>query len=272
MIEVDRGLFLGDTKDAARLESLEANRISLVLVVAKGHPRFFPDKIEYVYYPLVDDETDNVLRFVDEAVEKMLQALRAGKNVFVHCVCGVSRSVAITTGFFMKRDSLGFTEAYALLCSRYRFANMALNFQEQLEVYGKEFAWDMQLNTQKHRMYRTAHRISFERPVQVDSSSPEARFICRKCRESLFLDVHCISCVGDNHLIECMQWMASQVDPEKKGPIQCPQCRTKIGHFDWTGLLITNYSQPGFVITGSKVDRMPLTCTFKGTEFPLTRF
>lgn len=272
MIEVDRGLFLGDTKDASSLQLLEANGISLVVVAAKDHPAFFPERIEYVYYPLVDDETDNVLRFIDEAFDKISQTLKAGGKVFVHCVCGVSRSVAITTGFFMKRGSVGFSEAYALLCSRYRFANMANNFQEQLEVYGTRLGWDARLNSQMHRVYRTTHRISFERPVISDSSSPTARFICRKCRESLFLDIHCIATVADNHRVECMQWMANQVDHEKKGPLLCPRCQTKIGHFDWAGLMLTNYAEPAFVITASKVDRMPLTSVFKGTEFPLTRF
>jgi hypothetical protein len=189
-------------------------------------------------------------------------------NVLVHCVQGVSRSVAIITGYIMKQRCLDFASAYKIVCEQYPRANMADNFQEQLQSYGTIYAWNMNQNTQAHRLFRAKHRLT------VDSCDPEGasyRFLCRKCRQCLFLDIHCIGSSHENYRLEAMAWMNNQIDACTEGPLLCPGCNSKIGHFNWCGLM-GEFKVPGFLITGSRVDRMPLTCSYKGDGFPKTKF
>lgn len=269
MKEVLPRIFLGDTNDAYSLEGLTRNEVRTIVNCAKDHPNPFAGHFMYVNFPLVDDETDNVLVYVDEAFQSLQAATeQRGENVLVHCVNGVSRSVAIVVGYLMKLRYLPFENAYATIKEGYREANMAENFQEQLRDYGASLQWDMNLNTQTHRMYRAKHRIAGNGNVVPGSF----RYLCRKCRESLFLDSQTlVDSTSGNLRVECMQWMAPQVDEQAQGPLACPRCGSKLGQFSWMGLL-GDYGTPAFMITGSRVDKMPLESNFKGDAFPKTRF
>jgi dual specificity phosphatase 12 len=239
------------------------------LILDLDHPApFSSETLSYHFCPLVDDESDDVLLHIEGACNIIDKCLMSGRNVLVHCAQGVSRSVTIITGYIMKQQCLDFTSAYDQVCSRYPVANMADNFREQLRSYGTLYGWDMNQNTQAHRLFRAKHRL------KTDTTSPEVashRFLCRKCRQSLFLDIHCVGSSHENYRIEAMAWMSDQIDSCTDGPLMCPRCSTKLGNFNWCGLM-GEYDFPGFLITASKVDRMPLTCSFKGDGSPKTKF
>jgi dual specificity phosphatase 12 len=272
MRNVYLNIFLGDTHDAHSFENLTQNNVKTIVNCARNHPRVFETHFEYIYFPLIDDETDNVLLYVDEACLR----IESGNNVLVHCVHGVSRSVAIVTAYLMKKEQLGFEEAYSRIKSVYPTGNMAENFKEQLRLFGDLFRWNMGLNTQVHRLYRARARLTVkESSTSHDVQSPQFRYTCRKCRCSLFLDTQTVqdakSSSSGNSSIECMQWMEN-VDSAVKGPLNCPGCGVKIGHYSWMGLT-SEHNEPAFMITDSKVDRMPIQSSFKkGEAFPKTRF
>ena len=239
----------------------------------EDHPMPFFEQFEYLYFPLLDTETENVLLYMDQAFERVSTWRAEGKNVLVHCTQGVSRSAAIVAGFIMKSQQMDFDNAYKQLRAAYPQANMADNFKEQLRQYGSIFQWSMLLNTQPHRLYRTKERITFSSSLLQVRSSDQARhrFLCRKCRFALFLDDHIIPSTCENHRVECMEWMDSQTSNSTSGSLNCPSCQSKLGQFNWQGLL-GEYDIPGFVVTKSKVDKMPLSSSFKGEGFPKTKY
>lgn len=211
-----------------------------------------------------------MLLYIEEACLKVRACVDSNENALVHCVQGVSRSVAVITGFLMKQQRIAFDQSYDIVRSQYSQAIIADNFAEQLRAYGSLYNWDMNLNTQAHRQYRTKHRVPRIGDAEV-LETPSFRYICRKCRESLFLDTQCVLDPSGNHRVDCMEWMSEQIDATTSGPIVCPRCATKIGQFSWSGLA-GDFDIPGFMITGSKVDKMPIACGFKGEAFPHTRF
>lgn len=271
MHEIEPGLFVGNTQDALDITELKRRNVKLVVVAARDHPAPFRGSFEYLLCPLVDDETDDVLLHVDAAAACIRSSLERQEGVLVHCVQGVSRSVAILTGYLMKVKSMQFEEAYARVCQKYHAANTADNFRAQLIDYGLLYQWNMSLNTRSHRLYRTRNRIALNRNSDTDKAIADSRFTCRKCRRSLFLDYQCLEERSSNYKIECMEWMGAQVDASNDGPLACPGCGSKIGHFNWCGML-GDYENPAFVITGSKVDKMPVSCGYKGEAFPKTRY
>ena len=242
----------------------------LDFVHAIDHPRPFERMMSYVYYSLVDDESDNILLYVDDCTSKISRCVGDHGASLVHCVQGVSRSVALTTAYIMKTQALDFESAYSVVKTAYPQANIADNFRTQLRDYGEVFGWDMSLHTQAHRLYRSKHRIARICEGE-ESSGSHFRYLCGKCRESLFLDCHVVLPVTSNYRIECMQWMSPDVDGAVEGLLVCPRCKAKIGHFNWSGLL-GDHDIPGFMITKSKVDQMSITSGFKGVEFPKSRF
>jgi dual specificity phosphatase 12 len=220
-------------------------------------------------YPLVDDETDNILRFQDRFSEDLSKELSSGSKVLVHCQQGVSRSVGLVTGYIMKMQRILFPEAYDFIQRIYPAANIADNFRSQLTDYGAILEWDARLFSQVHRMYRAKYRLSSVTTTVASNETPQRRYICRKCRESLFLDTQIVPGNSENYRIECMQWMSCR--DEVSGPLSCPRCKSKIGSYNLAGML-EMFDGPVFIITKSKIDEMPLSLSFKGDSFPKTMY
>lgn len=272
MKQVSPGLYIGDTSDATMIDRLVSKEIRLIVCAAKDHPCPFEGHFDYLKFPLLDDETDNVLLYVDLCFNTVSLNITSDRNVLIHCVQGVSRSVALVTAYIMRRDHLEFEEAYSVVAQSYPGANIADNFRAQLTEYGTIYSWDMSMNTQTHRLYRTRNRVSPATAlVQPDDSQFQYRYLCRNCRECLFLDCHLVPSTWENYRIECMQWMSSQVDTAADGSLQCPRCGSKVGQFSWIGMM-GEYDIPAFVMTKSRVDAMPLSSGFKGDPFPGTRY
>lgn len=214
-----------------------------------------------------------MLHYVDDCYLQVSSRLGTGNRVLIHCAQGVSRSVSLVTAFLMRSNMVPFRDAYMEVKRRYPEANIADNFTMQLEEYGTRMMWDMSLNTQPHRLFRLKYDI--RNPHLCNSQSPtetaQYRFLCRKCRSCLFLDVHVVPIPYENYRVECMQWMTEEIDSSKEGALLCYGCKGKVGQFNWKGLADNN-ALPGFVITKSKVDQMPLTSSYVGEGFPKTRF
>lgn len=232
------------------------------------HPCLFKKEFDYIEYPLIDDESDNVLRFADDCCTQISARLSKRECVLVHCVQGVSRSVALVTAFIMRLNASPFSLTYSAVKEQYPEANIADNFKQQLEEYGSALQWDMSLNTQAHRLFRSKYDMS--RPG-IAVEIPRLRYLCRKCRTCLFLDIHMIHVPCDNYQVECMHWMKDQVCRDSRGALNCPKCASKVGQFSWAGIG-NNFDLPGFVITKSKVDEMPLNAKHAGDSFPSTLY
>jgi dual specificity phosphatase 12 len=286
MKEIVNGLFVGDTNDASSIDELREAKIKLIICAARGmhvkkylfgnhldHPCFFRGEIQYIEYPLLDNEADNVLQYVDDCFSQVSSRLGLGNRVLIHCAQGVSRSVSLVTAFIMRSNMVPFGEAYMEVKRRYPEANIADNFKMQLEEYGSRMMWAMSLNTQPHRLFRC--KLDIRDPNLCNSQRPTEtatyRYLCRKCRSCLFLDAHVVPVPCENYLVECMQWMSEEIDSSIEGALLCYGCKGKLGQFNWNGLAGQN-EFPGFVITKSKVDRMPLVSSYVGDGFPKTRF
>lgn len=248
-------------------EFLISNNIQLILNCAKNLKN--PEtKIPIFSIPLVDDETDNVLRYIESAIDRINSVPEVG--VLIHCAQGVSRCVAILTGYIMKTERIPFGDAYLKIERSYPRARIADNFRDQLIRYGTEFEWDMNGDPIGHRIYRTQNRI--ERTIESGSSG-NFRFICRNCRYCLFRDLNDISCkFAQNIFIECMQWIP---EGQIEGSLLCPGCQKKVGQFSWSGIPCKcelGYHAPAFVITSSKVDKMPLSISYRGNGEPKTKY
>jgi dual specificity phosphatase 12 len=270
MKEIIKGLFLGNIRDSYDLDGLQRYGI---VVIASCIRDFAPDArwgSQYIWrnYPLIDDGSDNVLGCLTTFVEDIDSYEALGKPVLVHCAQGVSRSVALVTGYLMVKQKQSFDEVYAFVQTAYPAANIADNFREQLQDLGDELDFDVTLNTQKHRLYRAKHKI-LVKSAGTCTTSPSKRFLCQKCKQSLFLDLHVLPIKHPNLLIECMQWMDT---PNSEGPIMCPRCSSKIGYFNWSGSADNAFDGPVFIITKSKVDEMPLWSKHFGDSFPPTKF
>ena len=87
--------------------------IGSVITAIKGKnlSNVIPKHIEYLYIPVVDSESENISRFFEETNSFMEEELQR-TNVLVHCMAGISRSVAIVIAFLMNKNKQPFSQVY----------------------------------------------------------------------------------------------------------------------------------------------------------------
>lgn len=69
--------------------------------------------------------------FIDAAIMK-------DKNVLIHCMAGISRSVSVASYYFMKKYFLNFDDAYGIIRYKRHIANPNSCFKQQLRIYNKK--------------------------------------------------------------------------------------------------------------------------------------
>jgi len=271
MKEVVPGIFLGDAQDVCDLNALHHHGIRVICSCLLDYSPTPAIDTEFICknYPLVDDGTDNLLRVIEAFSTDVDGFVAQGFRILVQCAQGVSRSVSLLTGYLMKKQRMAFQETYSFIRKVYSPANIADNFRDQLIDYGALLQWDVRLNSQTHRLYRAKNRINIKHDdLDPDESDVKLRYMCRKCRQCLFLNSHVIPNPNRNYTVECMRWMSCD---DLDGAIICPNCQTKIGYYNWSGSPDNSFDGPVFIITKSRIDEMPLSSKHFGDSFPSTR-
>lgn len=135
--EVVDGLFIADI-DQVRHQSLD---VDLVVSVCQDKTE---DNVSLPYdqFPLADDEeavkhwggTVEYETFA-QACERVLQALRDGEEVVVHCHAGQNRSAAICAAVAAVREGVEFKEGFELV----RDVRPIANSTRLMEQHAKQF-------------------------------------------------------------------------------------------------------------------------------------
>ncbi|AXU41624.1 PTP-2 [Spodoptera eridania nucleopolyhedrovirus] len=86
---------------------------SLLKVEELGIPRE-----DYLYIYIHDNVTANIMQHFDAAYKFIEDKLKEGKNVYVHCHAGVSRSATLVIYFLMKHYKISLAEAYQIVVDR----------------------------------------------------------------------------------------------------------------------------------------------------------
>lgn len=154
--EIVRGLFLGTSADAARLEDLESHAIRNVLNVAMECD--FSDellqaqargcmKLKKVH--MVDHSDHDIAKGFPECCEFILQALQKGEGVLVHCRMGVSRSAAIVIAFLMRYGGVYFPAKQRSCEARMRDAAIASLSPEMMSTFPHRVSNDNIMHNQE---------------------------------------------------------------------------------------------------------------------------
>jgi protein-tyrosine phosphatase len=99
-------LWVGSVDDANDIERLQELGISHILNSAKQiePPKDAEELFIYKKISMVDTPEENLLAFLPEAFEFIKEAKESGGCILVHCVAGISRSVAITAAWLMEYE------------------------------------------------------------------------------------------------------------------------------------------------------------------------
>lgn len=108
--EVAPGIFIGNREDAQAPTRLKSLNIRFILNAAAQLPNFLEDDPHFRYLKLdiYDKESENITPHFSKAIAFIHRAQQKGQGCMIHCIAGVSRSVALTIAYLMhkKRERL----------------------------------------------------------------------------------------------------------------------------------------------------------------------
>ena len=133
--KVDDKLFVGDFTGANDQAQLLDARISAVVqaVPAILSDARFPG-INYLNVPVDDSPTENISRYLPEAIAFIQAAHNEGQNVLVHCAAGISRSSTVACAYLMVKHNMDFDSTLKYVRQSRPIATPNAGFQQQLRA------------------------------------------------------------------------------------------------------------------------------------------
>ena len=139
MSKIINGLYLGSYYDAINEKFMKTHHISAVLNVAMEIEKSPYVKYENYMHLKIDDEPhENLLNFIKQGVCFIHKYISSGKNVFVHCHLGKSRSVAIIRAYLMIYNNMTYKQAKSYVKTRRHIAEPNPGFETQLNQFEKK--------------------------------------------------------------------------------------------------------------------------------------
>jgi protein-tyrosine phosphatase len=125
-------LYLGGAKEAQDYKFLKDRKIRLVVNAAMEIPNYFPRDFEYLRLELDDQPSQDLSHVLEPVAAKIVNYLRDGKGVYVHCAAGISRSTSMVIYTLMKMHHWNYDRAFKYLKTIHPRTQPNSGFVEQL--------------------------------------------------------------------------------------------------------------------------------------------
>jgi hypothetical protein len=128
-------LYIGDFASACNLQELTNLGITHIVTIVSGIDPIYPDNFTYKIVHICDNSRTQIYDHFDQCVEFIDTAIRDGGKVYVHCMCGVSRSATIVAAYLIKIHKYNDEKAIQLLKDSRACINPNEGFRQQLKLY-----------------------------------------------------------------------------------------------------------------------------------------
>jgi protein-tyrosine phosphatase len=131
MTQILDHLYLGDIET-----SKQANNIQYILNLSNDKNYKEINGIKYLHIPIDDNRSQNISQYFEQSIQFIEEAIQQQKNILVHCMNGVSRSVSIILAYMLYK---GYTLKDAFLFVKnkreYQYTRPNIGFFKQLCIY-----------------------------------------------------------------------------------------------------------------------------------------
>ena len=125
-------VYLGDIDGSTDFDYFKQEKINNVLsIINKPHEYNEEDKINHKLINIDDLDDVNIIKYFKECIEFIEKA----DKVFVHCMCGVSRSSTIVIAYLMWKAHCSYYDAYFFVKNRRPFIDPNDGFVRQLKIF-----------------------------------------------------------------------------------------------------------------------------------------
>ena len=130
--QITEKIFLGNEDSAYDKKFLLDNNISNILICAEGCEIFFPDLFKYKILYLDDSPDEDLLIWLYEAF-KFIDS--SEKNIYIHCVMGISRSASIVISYLMFKNKWNYLKSFEFVKKKRNQIDPNSGFVEQLKKF-----------------------------------------------------------------------------------------------------------------------------------------
>tara|TARA_Y100001960_G_C14660137_1_gene820364 strand:+ start:609 stop:1340 length:732 start_codon:yes stop_codon:yes gene_type:complete len=133
--EVYPNLFMGNLSTVFNKKLLKDNQITHIVSVISGFKPPYPDDFNYYVIDALDEPTFDMYQYFDDSTFFIESAHKNLRKVYVHCMCGVSRSSTIIVAYLMDKMKKKPDEIITYLQSIRSVVNPNIGFRKQLKMY-----------------------------------------------------------------------------------------------------------------------------------------
>lgn len=165
---IEDHLYLGDYSAASSLDFLKTYKICYVINVTKCLPQHKDLFEDYLQIPLLDHEEENISKYFETCSRFIKTAIKEGKNVYVHCQAGISRSPTIICAYLMKKHGISRIKALEIIVKQGRSISPNPGFSSQLDLYEQKLIKDRQV---RDRIEKTVKNLILfkEKCAEIES-------------------------------------------------------------------------------------------------------
>ena len=133
MDRITEKIYLGDITGANELDYLSKENIHYVISLVGTFSPKYPEsqKITQKVIDIDDFHTENIFQYFKECIEFIEKA----DKVYIHCMCGVSRSTSIVIAYLMWKAHSSFIDTYFFVKNKRRFIGPNEGFCLQLKYF-----------------------------------------------------------------------------------------------------------------------------------------
>tara|TARA_Y100000590_G_scaffold470484_1_gene665608 strand:- start:2690 stop:3550 length:861 start_codon:yes stop_codon:yes gene_type:complete len=143
--QITKHIYIGNLSSAMNNEVLEIFDINYILTAIWDMPRV--NELIYSFHvDMIDVPQTNIIKHIENSNKFIDYAIQEKKNILIHCICGVSRSVTLLIAYFIYKYQIPPTNVLAYIKTKRPIANPNHGFLHQLEKY-----YQYVLNNNKHK-------------------------------------------------------------------------------------------------------------------------
>jgi protein phosphatase slingshot len=133
MNEITRNLYLGPMESAQTIDRPSNKNKWFVLSIMENPPKL--KHVKQLEINLSDHHLTNISQWFDLASEAILEHLKEGKKVLVHCRMGISRSASVMIAFLMRVNGWTVDQSTKYVEGKRAWINPNPGFRKQLQIY-----------------------------------------------------------------------------------------------------------------------------------------
>ena len=133
--EVFPNIFVGNLHTIIDTKLLKQNNVNNILSAINGVPILYPDEFNYLNLELLDEPYFDIQSSFNESNKFIDECLKKNEKVYVHCMCGVSRSITLVIAYLIYKHNLTVEEALDQIRINRQKSNPNKGFITQLKKY-----------------------------------------------------------------------------------------------------------------------------------------